>query len=755
MKKILIGSPIHQKPQILEIFLNSLKRLNNIDMEIHYLFIDDNIDKKSTELLKRFAYEPKNIKIINGDKEDSYFTNEQTHYWNDTLVWKVANFKNKIIQEACEGDYDFLFLLDSDLILHPYTLQQLIQSEKDIVSNIFWTKWQPDLPELPQVWMFDEYEQYYKKSGENLTDEEKTKRHIDFINMLRVPGVYEVGGLGACTLISKKAIKAGVNFNEIKNISFWGEDRHFCIRAQALGLSLFVDTNYPAFHIYRYSDLSNANNYFKETDLFLPLDDKEQIINTVIKGIENLGTDSSKDLEWREFFTEEFIYSIEKQKENEENDEAIVKANVYDVKITKVDKVKNTAHVKFLLVNVGTLNYEEIKEKFLCNINLIKKNGIWLISELIIEEDVTDYSFHRKIEKNPRKHISLIYTNFSGSNSIALYKNIPDIIKNEYNIELLKQTNEEDFYTKIINSDMVITTEGNFILDKKYYYPDQKVIELWHGFPLKSMGFKDKTDLNINRIGKTWSNVDFIASYSSLFSEKMNECIRTDKDKYYITGSPRNDFLLRKTDKKNLSEVLNKDLQGKKCLFYLPTFRYSFMKGLNEGERTWENVFDLDDFNNEEFKDFLRINKLELIVKLHPAEEVLLLNDIKKFDYINFITDRVLEENNLDLYEILGGGDLLITDYSSVYFDFLLLDKPIIFTPTDLAVYKQKRGLIFEYEKVTPGPKVLSQKDLQMEIINSLQKREYYKIERDRLKELIHFYQDDKSSSRIWNLITT
>ncbi|WP_328130652.1 hypothetical protein [Peribacillus frigoritolerans] len=76
-------------------------------------------------------------------------------------------------------------------------------------------------------------------------------RYQSFIRQMRTPGVHKVGGLGACTLISQKALKAGVNFNRIENLSFWGEDRHFCIRAAALGISMYVDTHLPAYHIYR------------------------------------------------------------------------------------------------------------------------------------------------------------------------------------------------------------------------------------------------------------------------------------------------------------------------------------------------------------------------------------------------------------------------------------------------------------------------------------------------------------------------
>jgi hypothetical protein len=74
---------------------------------------------------------------------------------------------------------------------------------------------------------------------------------------LREPDIYEVGGLGACTLISAKALNAGVNFAPLKNISFWGEDRWFCIRASAKGFPLFLDTHFPATHLYRESEVES------------------------------------------------------------------------------------------------------------------------------------------------------------------------------------------------------------------------------------------------------------------------------------------------------------------------------------------------------------------------------------------------------------------------------------------------------------------------------------------------------------------
>lgn len=281
LKKILIGSPIHQKSEILNEFLISLKELKTDIFDISYYFIDDNIDEESKNLLKEFKNSQNNVILVDSNFSDQYIKTDHTHLWTESLINKVANFKNSIIKYAIENEFDYLFFIDSDLILNPETLNQLVKDKKEIVSNLFWTKWEPDTMEMPQVWLSDAYDMHYKD-----VHVDHMQQTMEFINKMRVPGVYKVGGLGACTLMSRKALLTGINFDRLYNLSFWGEDRHFCIRAVALGLELFVDTNYPAYHIYRDEDLLGVEN-FKN---FIEARNKSIVESRVIKAISEVTT---------------------------------------------------------------------------------------------------------------------------------------------------------------------------------------------------------------------------------------------------------------------------------------------------------------------------------------------------------------------------------------------------------------------------------------------------------------------------------
>jgi glycosyltransferase involved in cell wall biosynthesis len=264
-KNILVASTVRQKPNILKEFLFGLQQLKPGKNKLDYLFYDDNVIAESSELLNLFAVTGNSQKIVwTSNSGGQYQCDEHFHKWHEDLIWKVAFFKDQLIAYAVEHNYDYLFLIDSDVVLQPKTLMHLTSLEKDIVSEVFWTRWSPEVMELPQVWLKDHYTLYDFNRNEHVSPEIANKRIEEFLNQLHQPGTYKVGGLGACTLISKKALTSGVSFKEIHNVSFWGEDRHFCIRAVALGFELWADTHFPPFHIYRESELTELAGYKKK-----------------------------------------------------------------------------------------------------------------------------------------------------------------------------------------------------------------------------------------------------------------------------------------------------------------------------------------------------------------------------------------------------------------------------------------------------------------------------------------------------------
>lgn len=251
MEKILIGSPIRKASNILNLFFSSLETLDKEGLNIDYCFVDDNDEISSKRVLQEFINRNKG-KILEVNIEwESLELSKDGHFWTAEKIEKVAYFKNKIIEYFLEGDWDYLFFVDSDLIMQSCTLKNLLKDDKDIIANIFWTKWTENSREMPQVWLKDFYTLYDAHMLRPVTESEIFFEEEEFLCKLREAGVYRVGGLGACTLIKRKVLEKGVHFGSIYNLSFWGEDRSFCIRAAALGFDLYVDTRAPAFHIYK------------------------------------------------------------------------------------------------------------------------------------------------------------------------------------------------------------------------------------------------------------------------------------------------------------------------------------------------------------------------------------------------------------------------------------------------------------------------------------------------------------------------
>ena len=222
--KILIAGVVNQHP---EIFKEYLDGINNLITGSHIVtskyFILHNSDD-----LKPFLSEGE-YESINNNLDHGF-----DHVWTYEKFDFIAKQKNKIIQIAYKAEADYIFWVDSDLILHPPTLEHLIDRGVPIIGEIFWTVWPGDKnnKELPNCWDADHY-----SFGSDP-------------DLLRKPGMYDVGGTGACILVHMSVYKYA-NYSPIPNVSFsaW-EDRAFCIRAACADIPIYIDTCYPCTHLY-------------------------------------------------------------------------------------------------------------------------------------------------------------------------------------------------------------------------------------------------------------------------------------------------------------------------------------------------------------------------------------------------------------------------------------------------------------------------------------------------------------------------
>lgn len=278
------------------------------------------------------------------------------------------------------------------------------------------------------------------------------------------------------------------------------------------------------------------------------------------------------------------------------------------------------------------------------------------------------------------------------------------------------------------------------------YNKQQTLIDFWHGIPLKAMKFMED---DLKEATRVQSNADVLVTSSKMESVLMGASFHIPFINHKILGSPRNDYLFEKVDDLGTLDFIR---NYHKVLIYLPTFRQGYFdrtEGIDYG-----TLFNMEVFDDQAFIKMLKKNDILLITKYHPREVEYKNINYSIQDNIFNLTNEDLVRNDLDLYQILPETDMLVTDYSSVYFDYLLLDKPIVFTPTDLESYKNARGLVLEpYDQWTPGPKCLTQESLE-EVITKSTFDEHYLKEKAQLKQVFHERSKGNAISSLLTYLT-
>ncbi len=252
------------------------------------------------------------------------------------------------------------------------------------------------------------------------------------------------------------------------------------------------------------------------------------------------------------------------------------------------------------------------------------------------------------------------------------------------------------------------------------------IINLWHGVPLKKIALLDP---NLKKAARIYFKKIFSENYTCILTTSheliplMARSFAVSEDKIKVWGQPRNDGLFQKNDCREILGQLFPDLpEYTKTVLYAPTFRdYGQIQ-----------LFPFKDFDQEQLEAFLEEKNMLLFIRTHVAEQGSAAPYLGK--RIRFLGNEQAE----DVTGILNIFDCLITDYSSIYIDYLLTDKPMVFLPYDRQQYLDGRGMNFDYDDVTPGPKPETFNDF----LDALSpKEDFWKSERTRVNRLFNEIQ--------------
>ena len=279
-----------------------------------------------------------------------------------------------------------------------------------------------------------------------------------------------------------------------------------------------------------------------------------------------------------------------------------------------------------------------------------------------------------------------------------------------------------------------------YFLTSKYFfysfgkYPikpskKQMVVNLWHGMPLKKIGNLEYGLENID-----YNFFTKLVSSSDLFTPIMKTAFNAKDEQMLLVGNIRNDELFEEKKDKNI--------------IWMPTYRNS--KNYHDSQDAF--IFSLDESEFEDINTILAEYEYHLYIKLHPLEE----SQFKfknNYSNIHMLSEDIISQHSGTLYKFLGTTSALITDYSSVFLDYYLLDRPVAFTINDYEEYKEKRGFVFDdIKSLMAGPTISNLEELLKFLLSVMNSEDEFYIERNKVNSIVNSIQRDFTMTLLENI---
>lgn len=335
------------------------------------------------------------------------------------------------------------------------------------------------------------------------------------------------------------------------------------------------------------------------------------------------------------------------------------------------------------------------------------------------------------------------------------------LVSEKRHLEILRQRGIRcELYDTLRGNELA--AEAKYIVSNVYVFDaipkkeGQIFVNLWHGSGIKAHDFYDVNlpTQQMNRVLEFSNKTDMMCVHSLDDRFRLSAMLHYDLRKSLVTGQARLDCVKTSRGIEKLEMVLGKEiLKYEHLIFFVPSFRAN--SSSHSGKFYSENVFRLDDFENTKLHKFLEKHNAALVYKLHPIEQTALKGvEFAMSSHCYELTDEMLFQADVRYDELLNAFDVMISDYSSIAFDFLLLDRPIVYLVSDYDEYKTSKGFVFHnIDYYMPGEKVYDFSGLLTALENGLYEPSKYSKARQNVLNQRFDFEDGQSAKRCYEVI--
>lgn len=269
------------------------------------------------------------------------------------------------------------------------------------------------------------------------------------------------------------------------------------------------------------------------------------------------------------------------------------------------------------------------------------------------------------------------------------------------------------------------------------YKTQQFSFFLTHGSPMKTIRGHYIVPQHVDCCLSASKDFEKITAYEHSF----------DENKMISLGFPRNDVLCQEA--KDLHPFFEQ--QYKKIIVWYPTYR-QHKNGCTTGAANALPIIH-DEKKARELNECAVKNNVLIVLKPHFAQDISYVEDLK-LSNIMFINDTFFDKTGLSSYEFVGSCDALLTDYSSIYFDYTLCNKPIGVIWEDIEEYKKNPGFAVDLDCFMQGAeKIYELDELKTFVEHVADGEDILKEERAKVRDMVNYSTDGKSSERVVDFI--